>query len=160
MTLDTFVATALGPAFFLLPGKMDKPEARALLIAIALQESALKKRRQFGKGPARSYLQFERAGVRGVLTHKASRAYAKDVCGALDIPATGPAVHQAIEFSDVLAVCFARLLLWTIPLALPTVDQPEEAYAQYVAAWRPGREHSRDWLANFVKAWQTIKGSS
>jgi len=50
MQPDTFVMTALRPAFYLLPGKMDTREANAFIVAIALQESGLKKRRQLGAG--------------------------------------------------------------------------------------------------------------
>lgn len=160
MTPDVFVRTALDPAFYLLPAKMDRPEARALLLAIALQESRLAKRRQLGKGPARSFFQFERVGVRGVLSHKASGRHAREVCAALDIVANGPSVHRAIEYQDVLAVCFARLLLWRLPVALPTEEASDEAYAQYLAAWAPGTPHARDWLAHWITAWQVIRGQS
>jgi hypothetical protein len=156
MTTDTFIATALRPAFFLLPGKMDTPEARAMILAIALQESGLAKRRQFGKGPARSYLQFERAGVRGVLAHKASGKHARDVCTALDIVANGPCVHRAIEYQDVLAVCFARLLLWTLPKKLPPRTDPIEAWYQYLEAWRPGKPRETTRAAHYATAWLAV----
>jgi hypothetical protein len=164
VTPDTFLATALRPAFFLLPQRMNTPEACALLVAIALQESKLEKRWQMGKGPARSYFQFEKIGVRGVLKHKASAPHAKAVCGALDISASVPAVHRAIEFSDVLAVCFGRLLLWTLPLDLPTATQPSEGFTQYLAAWNPNRQKAMlrkaEWPGNFARAWALIRGSS
>jgi hypothetical protein len=164
VTPDTFLATALRPAFFLLPQRMNTPEAQAMLVAIALHESKLEKRRQMSKGPARSYLQFEKVGVRGVLRHKASAPHAKAVCGLLDIPASVPAVHRAMEFSDVLAVCFGRLLLWRLPFALPTAGEPGEGYTQYLQAWNPNRQKAAlrkaEWLGNYTRAWALIRGNS
>jgi len=160
MQPDTFVMTALRPAFYLLPGKMDTREANAFIVAIALQESGLKKRRQLGAGPARSYLQFEKAGIRGVLKHQATTTLARDVCVALDVAVNPISIHRAMEFQDVLAVCFARLLLWTVPLPLPTEAEVRESYAQYLTAWRPGKPREKDWAANYQQAWDLIKGAS
>lgn len=164
MTTDTFLVTALQPAFFLLPGKMDSPEARAMIVAIALHESKLEKRRQMGKGPARSYLQFEKVGIRGVLKHHATATYAKDICKALDVVANVPAIHRAMEFQDVLTVCLGRLLLYTLPLALPKEGETDESHAQYLAAWNPNKQKAvlrkAEWPANYQQAWDTIKGTS
>jgi hypothetical protein len=66
-----------------LPASMDSPQARVLLIAIALQESRLTHRDQIVKGkkpgvkgPALGLWQFEKGGgVRGVLRHPASKPH-------------------------------------------------------------------------------------
>jgi hypothetical protein len=39
--LDTIIKTAIEPALALLPPKMDKPEARVILLAIGMQEKPL-----------------------------------------------------------------------------------------------------------------------
>ena len=99
-------------ALALLPPKMDSVEARVLLLAIALQESGFKSRRQYGNGPARGYWQFEAAGgVIGVLAHHSTASRARIVCGLRDVKPVVQDVHAALEFDDVLAAAFARLLL-------------------------------------------------
>lgn len=156
MTPGLFLDLALAPALRLLPSRMDTPEARALIVAIALQESKLLARRQFG-GPARSYLQFELSGIRGVLTHRATSALAAGICEAVDVAATAASVYVAIEYHDVLACVFGRLLLWTLPAPMPGRDNNEEAWQQYLAAWRPGKPRSADWSANFARAWALVE---
>ena len=61
-TMITLVRTyALPAACSLLPARMDTRAARALLVAIGLQESRFEHRRQIG-GPARGFFQFEAMG--------------------------------------------------------------------------------------------------
>lgn len=132
---------AIDPALALLPANFDTPDARVMLRAIGLQESRLVHRYQViaggGKGPARGVLQFERAGgVKGVLTHKASAQLAQHVCKELNVPADPRSVWTALEFDDVLAMAFGRLLLRTDPEALPRTEQ--EGFDCYVRTWRPG----------------------
>lgn len=160
MTPPVFVTTAILPALSLLPAKMDSPEAQALILAVALHESGLTKRRQFGKGPARSYVMFERAGIRGVVKHPKSRDHARDLCKTLDVLFNVPAIHRAIEFQDVLAVGLARLLLLTLPKPLPAVTNPIEAWYQYLEAWRPGKPREEPWKQNYTLAWAVIQSTS
>lgn len=160
VTPELFMQLAIDPALALLPRTMDTAEARAMLIAICLQESKLEKRRQGGDGPARSYAQFEKGGVRGILTHRLSAGKLKNICGALDIPATVSGIHQAMEFNDVLAAVCARLLLWTVPAHLPTADEPEEGWRQYLEAWRPGKPHPSTWPEHYARAWLIVNGDS
>lgn len=156
MTPAVFLLTAVDPALALLPASMRTNEARALIVAIALQESTLIYRRQFA-GPARSYLQFEVAGIEGVLTHEETWAYARGACLDVDVLPTAAAVHMAIEFQDALACAFARLLLWTLPRPLPQRDDADEAWSQYRSLWRPGRPRPERWKPNYVEAWKSIE---
>lgn len=138
--------------FSLLPERMDTPGNRALLWAIGRQESRMIYRRQIG-GPARGLWQFERAGgVKGVLTHDSSRAFAHSVCNALDVAPTATAVYPALETDDTLAFCFARLLLWTDPrpVPLPIIANAGVAWNYYLRNWRPGKPHVKTWN----KFWQ------
>lgn len=158
---DQLVAT---PALALLPTKMDTPEARVMMLAICLQESALAHRWQVVDlkrpdvmGPARGLAQFERGGgVYGVINHQASREYAKVVCEARGIPATVGAVYDALSHDDVLAAAFARLLLWTDPRALPHVDDANSAWGYYIRNWRPGKRRPSAWPVNHAIAARTI----
>ena len=162
--LAVYVQTYIFPAaFVLVPGAMWSPAAEALLLAIGLQESRFTHRHQIG-GPARGFWQFERGGgVRGVLTHRASRGHAAVACAALcyrsslEEPFALADLHVALEHNDVLACCFARLLLWTLPDALPARDEPGRAWAQYLEAWAPGKPHADTWDAHYARAWDLVQ---
>jgi len=158
MTAAHYILQHVYPvAFGLLPPQMDSRPARAMLTAIGLQESRFRHRRQMGHGPARGWWQFEMGGVEGVLSHPASRPTAIDVCGQMGYdPADDRGVHLALEHNDVLAVCFARLLLWTDPRMLPRdAGQGVDGWTQYLACWRPGKPHPQTWAGYYAAAWAT-----
>lgn len=156
MSPGAFLCFAVEPALHLLPAKMDSAAARAMLIAIGLQESRLIHRRQIN-GPARGFLQFEVMGVLGVLRHPASRDHARDVLIALEYGgADAHDVWEAIEHNDVLAAAIARLLLWTHPKPLPAEHSPAEAWEYYLACWRPGKPHPQTWDAFYRTAWEAV----
>lgn len=159
MTPNRLTWLAIDPALVFLREDMDSDAARVMLIAIALQESRIRHRRQIG-GPARGFWQFEVAGVRGVLTHAASQPRIHEVLAALDYPPEhwNPGnCHAAIEHNDVLAAAFARCLLWTLPDQLPRRSDPGEGWRQYIEAWRPGRPHRQTWNSAYDQAWDTVE---
>lgn len=141
----------------LLPERMRSPEADALMLAIGLQESRFVHRVQLIgnhrhwweslKGPARGGWQFERhGGVRGVVQHPASRPHALHVLDVLRYPERVWLIHKAIAHNDLLAACFARLLLYTDPYPLPSLDAPpQESWAYYLRPWRPGKPKRETW---------------
>lgn len=149
MNIDLLNRIALTPALALLPAAMDTPEARHMLLTIALQESALVHRHQHGGGPAVGFWQFEDAGVKAVIRHQATRPHALTVLNILQYPENPYSVHLAVQHNDVLAAAFARLLLWALPQELPAIDDPVMGWDQYMAAWRPGRPHPEKWPANW-----------
>ena len=160
MTPEFFLQVPLKGALKILPTNMDSPAARAMVIAICLQESKLTHRRQVG-GPARGFAQFEQGGgVVGVLTHPQISAYTKVVCASLDVAPTTTAVYAALEQNDVLAAALARLLLWTVPETLPIKSEPEKGWSQYILAWRPGKPHKETWAANFAHAWDLVEADA
>lgn len=143
---------AISPALKLLPARMDTPMARLMLLAIGLQESRLTNRFQVitggGKGPARGLWQFERAGgVRGVLEHSATKATAGAVCLARQLQPDAANVWAALEFDDVLAAAFARLMLFSDPKPLPAAVDVAGCWDLYARAWRPGKPHPETWPA-------------
>lgn len=157
MQLSEIMRTAILPALALLPAKMDTPQARVMLLAIGLQESRFTAREQMGGGPARGFWQFEKGGgVKGVLTHKASRDYAAAICEMRGVnPDDRYAVWAALAKDDVLAAVFARLLLWTDALPLPGRDEPNAAwglYADPARTWSPGKPHRQTWDAFYREA--------
>lgn len=158
MSPEYLNSTILTGALSLLEPRMDTPEARAMLIAIALQESGLKARRQSGNGPAKSYFQFERGGVEGILNHKSSRDMIRKVCMALDVEPAVDAIHSAIEHNDILGAACARLLLFTSPKPMPQSNQMMEGWEMYCnELWRPGKPRFETWGSNWVTAWEALK---
>lgn len=157
MTPKLFTDIALAPALSLLPPKMDTPAARALIVAICLQESRLTHRRQIN-GSARGFAQFEPTGVRGVLQHAATKPHILSVLDKLEYPASADTMtcYVAIEHNDILAAAFARLLLWTLPASLPVRGQSDAGWQQYTEAWRPGRPHRETFDAIFEQAWGAV----
>lgn len=144
------------PGMRLVPSRLDSPAARAMLLAIAMQESRFLHRRQIPVPIARGFWQFETIGVEGVLTHHASRSMAEQACALMRYPAEVPAVYAAIEHNDALACAFARLLLWRIPEPLPGSEDSEEGWRQYLATWRPGSPHAHTWGDFYREAWETV----
>lgn len=148
----------LPAALSLLPGQMDTPEARAEILAISLQESdGMKARVQYGGGPAHGLWQFEKnGGVKAVLTHPSTGVIILPILKTLNYTANVAECYNAITNNDVLAAIFARLLLWSVPGALPRRDEPERGWNQYIEGWRPGKPHHDTWHRNFTEGWRTV----
>ena len=137
--LSDVVEKAIKPALAMLPARMRSREAVVMLLAIGLQESLFKYRRQMANGPARGFWQFEKmGGVAGVLQHRTTTALAAEICRARGVAATAGDVHAALEHDDVLGAAFARLLLWTDPKPLPALNDVDGAWQLYLRTWRPG----------------------
>lgn len=137
-------------------GHASSIQAKRLLLAIAIQESAITHRAQVlnggAAGPARGFWQFEQGGgVAGVLRHSASRPRALVCCEAASVVAEAAPVWRALEGHDLLAYAFARLLLLTDPFSVPvTQDAAWACYADRL--WRPGKPHKATWAGNWAKA--------
>lgn len=146
-------------ALDLLPGRMDTQAAKAMLLAIGLQESRFRYRRQIGPGPARGFWQFEKGGgVKGVLEHPVTKPLIEPICERLCYEPTPDVCHVAIEHNDVLAACFARLLLYSDPALLPEERDGTKGWEQYLRNWRPGKPHPETWPAFYREAWLIVKG--
>lgn len=155
----TAVIQAINAALAYLPPQMTSDKARAMLLAIGLQESELHYRRQHLDGPARGLWQFERIGVAEVLRNPKTRDIAVDLCWRCGVAATTAAVYHRIDDDDILAAGIARLALWRLKRPLPGRDQADEAWGQYMAVWAPGRPHRERWDANFERAWDAVIGT-
>jgi hypothetical protein len=150
-------AHTIPAAYALLPKAMQSDAATAMLLAIGLQESKFEHRKQV-RGPARGFYQFELTGVRGVLTHEKTEPHISRVLAALCYGgATTAECHEAITHNDVLATCFARLLLWSMPGKLPDKHSYEKAWQIYLNGWRPGRPHPETFPAHYGVAWDIVQ---
>lgn len=151
MQIKTLLNQAIIPAFKSLEafGIKDTFEARRMVLAIALQESDVRYRRQVNNngeavGPAASYWQFEKGGgCVGVLNHGAVSKAMRETLLSNDIGATPSELWEAMRYHDIVAATAARLLLYTLPNKLPTTAQ--EGWDQYLKAWRPGKPHPQKW---------------
>lgn len=157
MTPQRLLKTAIIPALSELEsaGITDTFEARRFLLAIALQESGLKHRRQVvgstESGPAVSWFQFERGGgCRGVLSHKASSQHMRRICADYNIDPTEQALWEAMRYQDIVAAAAARLLIYTLPSLLPITA--EQGWQQYIDGWRPGKPHPSVWAGHWQAA--------
>ena len=156
--MKAILDTIIEPALAILPPQMTSRRAKAMMLAIGMQESRLVHRKQIN-GPARGLWQFERGGgVAGVLRHPATRDHAATVCWRLGNAGTTASVYHQLEHDDVLAACFARLLLWTLPGVLPERGDVAGAWDQYIVAWRPGKPHRHTWDEFYEEAWATVLG--
>lgn len=146
------------PAMALLGSKYDSQTAIKLLLAIGFQESEFSFRAQVG-GPALSYWQFEQGGgVRGVLRHHTSAEEAFRICNDLDYVPSETIVYPALRNDSLLACAFARLLLWTDPKPLPTLQGP--AWDYYKRTWRPGKPRPDKWASSWRFAEDVLKGAN
>lgn len=160
MNTDDIISTIIVPAAVLLPQVMDSPEARVMSLACGFQESRFTHRRQIN-GPARGFWQFEEGGgVRGVMLHRSSSVSAVKVCHDRDIEPRVSKVYARLEFDDILAACFARLLLWTDAKRLPRIGDADSAWDYYLRNWRPGRPHPATWAEQYAKAEALVRESS
>src|SRR5689334_967 len=109
MTPALFLRLAVDPALSLLPESTRTDEARAMLIAICLQETNLVRRRQMADGPAHGFPQFEPRTVELIWNHATTKKAARELCKILSLPETPLAVFVAMEFNDIVACYYARL---------------------------------------------------
>ena len=158
MNPERLLKTAISPALDELAalGIPSSKDAARFLLAIALQESGLIHRRQVvaggaEAGPAASWWQFEQGGgCRGVLTHPSAAPRMTKLCDAYSVQATPAALWEAMRFQDIVAAAAARLLVFTLPSALPVTEA--DGWAQYLAAWRPGKPRPAEWSKNWALA--------
>jgi hypothetical protein len=159
------ILPALDEGMSLLPFRMDSAKARVQLLAIGLQESKFKFRRQMismlvngekvlrPTGPAKGYHQFEETGgCRGVVKHEAARNWTQSVCQARGVHFSPKAIWDAMERDDAFDFAMARLLLWTDVKPLPALGEADTAWAYYLRVWRPGKPHRDAWAANYNAA--------
>lgn len=158
MNAEWIARHVIPAAYSVLPDAATSERATAMLLAIGWQESRFTHRRQVS-GPARGFWQFEFNGVRGVMLHTLARPFVTvGLTGLRYSTTTAPVVvHHALEHNDVLAACFARALLWTLPQELPGPADVDGAWSQYLDAWRPGKPHEESWTEAWRQAWATVR---
>ena len=138
------------------PARMISVESKAMLVAIGLQESRFEHRQQLG-GPAKGFWQFEQGGgIHGVLNHRSTRTLIRTILYQLRYDEDTLTSYNAVEHNDILAMSYARLLLWTLAGALPVRGQHDYAWDYYMDAWRPGRPHRSTWNAFYDQAWEFV----
>lgn len=162
MTPQRLLKSAILPALDELAtlGIPASVQAARFLLAIALQESGLKHRRQVvvgGEelGPASGWFQFEKGGgCAGVLAFPVVGGMMQNLCDAYNVPKTAQGLWAAMQYQDIIAAAAARLLIYTLPQALPKTA--DEGWQQYLRAWRPGKPHPETWAAHWMTASKAV----
>lgn len=151
MTPERLLKQGILPALAELSGlgvKHAPPTARFLL-AVALQETGLRHRRQVTSngeegGPASSFWQFEIGGAcKGVLRHAVTEVRMTKICDLFNVKPEPMALWEAMRYNDIVAAAAARLLVLTLPHAIP--ETAGDGWSQYLEAWRPGKPHPETW---------------
>lgn len=163
MTPSRLLTTAIIPAFAELAaaGIPDTLPARRMVLAVALQETRLRHRRQVASsgletGPAMSFWQFERGGgCVDVFHHHSVNDRMRRICFDFNIEPNSAALWTAMQFQDVVAACAARLLIYIRPQPLPTTA--DEGWSQYLLAWRPGKPHPQTWAGHWATADEAVR---
>ncbi len=150
MTPRQFHDLCVIPGLSLLPPVMTSPEARVLLVAIAMQETGLVTRSQVG-GSAFGFYQFEEIGVDGVFAHAETGHLAADVAKVLQIP-VDENFYEAVRWNDLISTVLARLNLWPDPAPLPAIGQELAARNYYARVWRPKIVAIQRWPAAYNAA--------
>lgn len=158
-TFDYINEIVFPAQFKLLPSKMDTLEARVLEFAIGLQESRFVYRQQLD-GPAHGFWQFETAGVKGVLTHIATRGYINAVLRNLSYDTRIVTSYEAIVHNDILAGSYARLNLWWSSAPMPAITDVDGAWTYYVTCWNPGKPIRKTFDALHTQARLIVTGDN
>lgn len=153
------LAKVVVPALALLPVHMDTPEARVMLVAIALQESGLRTRQQVG-GPAHGLWQNERPVQQLLIDNKASAADVCAVCKSRAVAPIASDMYWALLTDDVFAAAIARLILWCDPHPLPALGDADDAWVCYQKNWGPGKPRPVDWPGNYSTALAAVTGTA
>lgn len=136
-----------------LPASMFSDRAKAMLFAIGMQESRFEHRVQIG-GPAHGFWQFEQGGgIKGVLSHPASKPFIDEILAMKGLDRHAKTSYEAVVDDDLLAMAFARLLLYTDPRPLPGRGEYDASWDYYYRNWRPGKPHRQTWDAFYDQAW-------
>lgn len=130
------------------PG-LDSHEAQVLLLAIAIQESALAHREQI-RGPARSWWQIEPPTANDILSR-----YSPITPFVREVYPTSRRLNETITHNDNVACAIARGILRLQPGMLPAIGSVDAAWDYYIASWRPGRPRKEKWLENYTEAVRT-----
>ena len=143
--------------------------ARAMLYAAGLQESNLSARFQampaesvVHKGAGRGLWQMRPDDVSRVLTDNSTRERSETSANKYVGSVNPHAVWETLEYDDVLAAIFARLMLWPDPAALPapTVANEQAAWDYYVRCWRHSPPREQSWAANWRAAVENVGGQA
>ena len=139
----------------------DSPEARLILLAISIQESALTHLEQVG-GPARSFWQEEPNGIKAVIQNQVVNRILFDYCQRHGISFDEPDIYAAVatEPGQPLACVVARCLLLADPHPLPAIGNEEAAWNCYEWNWRPGKPDRSRWTDSYQAAMAAIKESA
>ncbi len=138
------------------PAKMIQIESRALMLAVGLQTSRFEHRRQV-QGAGRGFWGFDQSGaIHSVLQHPSTRGAIRYVLDKLRYDDSSWTSYVACESNDILAMSFARMLLWIVPGPLPVRGAHQAAWIYYCNAFLPTAVNRETWNAFYDEAWSYV----
>lgn len=135
--------------------QLNSIDAGRMILASAIQESGLEHRHQIG-GPAHGLAQEEPIGAAEALRID-NEVLNTRFLEALGLPQDRDKLHRALEWSEWGMVVSARLKLWPLPDRLPRQHEQDEAWKQYIAAWKPGKPWPHKWEHSWITACQAVR---
>lgn len=154
MTPRDLLQVCIRPTLAWLGEPYASPAAERFLVAVAVQESGLRHRRQQPQGPARSFFQLEPQTVRAVLEKWPLAAERW-----MDLGLWSVTYEMAVEFNDPAACIIARGIMWLDPHPIPTTEV--EAWQWYAMdTWRPGKPRPEKWSASWAAACEATDASN
>lgn len=145
--------------------RLADPDIGALfhqIVAVAYQESKLIARKQYGGGPARGFLQFEKMGV---INDVAVRGRGLEFVEILSLPCPRPrnstvatqAMYDAVTYNDMLGVWLFIDKYRLHRLRPPRSDAIEVKWEMYLATWAPGKPRRDEWDEACEKATEAVE---
>lgn len=135
----------------------NRTEAAVLLLAIAIQESALRYRRQLGDGPARGLFQMEPGDLAMLSLVMKKNRELRSILPTQD-PKTMWAILEDPE-NDKYGVFIARAALKTDVNPLPKLGDVDAAWDCYIKHWGPGKPRPEKWAMSYeaaLGAWRSL----
>ena len=133
------------------PG-LTNPEAELLMVAIAIQESGIRYRRQIN-GPARSFWQIEPPTYHDtLLRYTPLQVFADNIDLGMSTPIDA---SYALRYNDALGCACARGILRLNPKPLPAIGDEAEAWKYYLENWHPGKPRPDEWALSYWKAYDS-----
>lgn len=160
MTPDLLASLIIRPVL----EHLDWPQPReraVLLVAIAIQESKLKYRKQMPTGPARSFWQIEHpAALDCIRRCRPVEEFWMDKLGfsPADFASSRSSGAVAMQYSDLGACAVAAGILQLQPGRLPRVSNMhvDVAWFYYLKSWRPGKPRPDSWAKAYSEAMRVI----
>lgn len=157
--LETIIVPTLAP----LGAPFDTRDARLMLVAAGMQESRFEARDQGDPdvpGPARGLWQFEKIACRDFVERGHRRLQHAVRCrraiGVLEPMRLWWLIGEP-RFDPVACLLARDALFRHVAEPLPQPGDVDEAWRQYVAAWKPGQRDRERWTRSYAASLEALR---